>query len=125
MKQIKQAIIVICFITLFSSCGHHFYILGKVNQINDDKQKNGLWIEQNDTLMHIIEIVKYKNGVRNGNYKSINTIDQSIVKGKYVNGKKHGIWKMYSQSGTLLRYNIYKNDTIFKIRRYVHINSSL
>ncbi|GIV28926.1 MAG: hypothetical protein KatS3mg027_2740 [Bacteroidia bacterium] len=39
MKQIKQAIIVICFITLFSSCGHHFYILGKVNQINDDKQK--------------------------------------------------------------------------------------
>lgn len=47
--------------------------------------------------------VPLKNGVKEGMYKSYDSLGNVLVKGRYKKNKKSGIWKYYTSDGDLIR----------------------
>ena len=97
-------------ITLFS-CNNMLQI-HNINLVVDG-HKNGKWIIlSNDSSLK--ELITYKNGYKDGLYKSFFFDGQIAIKGYYKDGLKHGRWQYYSQKGFKGSSFLYKNGESIK-----------
>lgn len=84
------------------------------NQLNDNKKKTGLWIE-NDGLT----TVYYQDGLKNGIYINYNRNNRNVhAFGNYVNDLPSGIWYYFNDDGFLLftEESIERNTCYKRIR---------
>ena len=56
----------------------------------------------------------YKNGVLDGDYSEISENGTVKVKGKYLNGKKEGVWEVKKTDGSLQPTEEFKNGNVVK-----------
>ena len=71
----------------------------KINQLNINGKKDGLWI---DSTKYWIYEKYYKNGVLSGVYKERNIKGQLSTFGEYKEGKRSGKWFFFENSGHLV-----------------------
>ncbi len=88
------------------------YIPKNCNQISFDTTANGHWkIFSADTVL--LEILSFKNGLRNGEYISYYKNGQIKAKLNYVNGKLFGREILYSETGKITEEGNYDINESF------------
>ncbi|MEZ4921395.1 MAG: hypothetical protein R2792_20035 [Saprospiraceae bacterium] len=91
----------------------------KINTLNKNAQKQGIWLESNiEQDEERIILQYYRNGVLNGDYREFFPDGTLGVKGKFKNGDPVGKWKFYLENGTLISWRIYdKNGKELEVGR--------
>ena len=56
--------------------------------------------------------INLKNGIIDGQYNEYYSNGNIFTSGKYVNGKKEGLWKIYTENGLLWKSYEFKNDEL-------------
>ena len=109
MRKINVAVL---FMSLFCSC---LTIRDFPNAINQrgKEGKVGLWIVQNDTTGHVI-VQRYLDDLPNGKYVEYHSNGRIAITGSFKKGKKDGVWKMYSSSGSLSSVTKYKKGKVIQ-----------
>lgn len=96
--------------------------LNKINQLNINGKKDGLWV---DSTKYWIHETYYKNGVLSGVYKERNMKGQLSTFGEYKEGKRSGKWFFFENSGHLVMvFQDFANNTFSVInegnnKRYI------
>ena len=108
------AIILLLFLSSCSSVS--FITIGQINRAKYiDKEflvKTGIWLEcKNDTII----IVRYKDNIMDGKIILIYPVG-AVEKGHYKNGRKDGVFKIYSGDGRLIKKIWYEDGTEIKKR---------
>lgn len=96
---------------LLACSSSKFCINDKINQLDADKKKQGVWITHEDSTGKLI-VAKYRNDLIDGYYKKFYESGQLNVLGKYKGGKKNGEWKIFLENGNVGRKVVYKSDSI-------------
>jgi len=107
---------IVTFLLVSYSCAYN-NIPRKINKINKNSLKQGVWLESNieDNEERII-LQYYINGVLNGDYREFFTDGTLAAKGKFKNGNPIGRWEFYLKNGALIRWLIYdKNGNELKV----------
>ena len=72
--------------------------------------------DQNGNLKQSYEVDE--NGLPNGQLEEYDQMVNVILRGNYVNGKRHGEFTHYTKNGNVLKSKIYSHDSLKKISTY-------
>ena len=82
----------------FSASGQKKH-LNKINQLNINGKKDGLWI---DSTKYRIYESYYRDGVLSGVSKKYNSEGRLLTFGEYKEGKRSGKWFFFENTGYLV-----------------------
>ena len=113
------ALLYVLTITFFGySCAYN-HLPKKINLVDKDSLKQGIWLISNieDNEERII-LQHYKNNVLDGDYREFFPDGVLGAKGRYKNGIRVGQWDFYLKNGTLIRWLVYdKNGVLLTVGR--------
>ncbi|HZG00176.1 MAG TPA: hypothetical protein VEY71_04195 [Chitinophagales bacterium] len=94
-------------------------ITGKVNGLDEDRQRHGLWVVPSDTANRIA-FIHYSHGRKHGRYTSFYRNGNVQEIGRYRRDKLHGDWLWFDRFQNHWQTTTYRND---KVLRRVHYNA--
>jgi antitoxin component YwqK of YwqJK toxin-antitoxin module len=102
--------------TLFgANCYAQKLYSDRINQLNENGQKEGYWIE--NRYVGWKREIYYKNGIPHGNYKGYDGYGRLIWFGNYSNGMEAGTWYSFGDYGELMgvmKDFVKKNTTLVR-----------
>lgn len=116
MRWIKYFLIIL-FLFSFYSCIVPKRII-KVLYNNDYTIQNGYCLEFYEESGKVKAIVPYRIGSKNGKAYWFYESGDIMSVGKYKNGKREGYWKTYNSHGVLTQKIKFEADSAITIRSY-------
>jgi hypothetical protein len=87
-----------------------FFSLHLLCAFSQDHQTNKKTLSRH--LREVYDVPKSNWKIKDGSYAVINDDGKVIVKGTYTNDRKTGLWKYYSNNGTLVQEYDYSRDSL-------------
>jgi hypothetical protein len=104
----------------FNHCEESFDIIDgdTINYMDTNCVKHGHWDMQYQKTSYTSRIIgEYENGLEVGNWTTINkheTYHEFTITGKYILGKKNGLWITYDSDKHVTNKDEYKNGVLMK-----------